>query len=108
VTSLIERFPNLYFDLASPQAKNVYKPSGARDGTLYEFPSGDLKQEWRRVIETHPERFLMASDYRPQVEQFYPMLIRFQRKLLDELSPTVRARIGYQNAWRLITGTAWT
>jgi hypothetical protein len=42
------------------------------------------------------------------VEQFYPMLIRFQRKLLDELSPAVRARIAYQNAWRLVTGTPWT
>jgi hypothetical protein len=107
VASLIDRFPNLYFDLATPQAKHVYKPSGARDGTLYEFPSGGLKASWRALLEKYPERFLAASDYRPQVERYYPMLIGFQRKLLDQLTPKARELIAYRNAWRLLAGSPW-
>lgn len=108
VVSLIERFPNLHFDLATPQARNIYKPSGARDGTLYDFPSGDLNPDWKAVLEKYPERFVAASDYRPQVEQFFPMLIRFQRRLLDQVGARTRELLAYGNAWRLITGTSWT
>jgi hypothetical protein len=64
VISLIERFPNLHFDLATPPAQHVYKPSGARDGTLFAFSSGALKAEWRAVLEKYPERFLEAMAYR--------------------------------------------
>ena len=70
VTSLIERFPGLHFDLAVPAANHVYKPTGAHDSTLY-ARNGALKPEWRAVIERHPQRFLAASDYRPPIEQKY-------------------------------------
>jgi hypothetical protein len=107
VASLIERFPNLYFDLATPLAGNVYKPSGARDGTLYEFPSNAVKPAWKEILERHPERFLAASDYRPPVEQHYPFFINAQRKLLGQLSARTREMIAFRNAWRLVTGSDW-
>ncbi len=108
VASLIERFPNLHFDLATPGAHNVYAPSGAHDGTIYKYPSNKLKTEWRVLMEKHPERFLAASDYRPAVEQSYPEYIRFQHRLLQQLSPGIRQQVAFGNAWRLITGTPWS
>ncbi len=107
VTGLIEKFPNLHFDLASPPAQNIYKPSGAHDGTLYDPASGKLRDDWRNVLESHSGRFLAASDYRPQVEQNYTRAIGFQRRLLEQLSRTSGEAIAFKNAWRLVTGTNW-
>jgi hypothetical protein len=106
VASLIGRFPGLHFDLAVPPPGHVYKPTGARDATLYN-PTGDVNSAWRAVLEKFPERFLAASDYRPQIEQQYPSNIQRQRKLLGELSPPARQLVAFANAWRLITGSHW-
>jgi hypothetical protein len=107
VASLIERFPGIHFDLAVPAPGNVYRPSGARDSTL--FSNGRLDDHWQGVIEKHPERFLAASDYRPPVEDHYPEQISRQRQLiLETLSERTRHLVAYGNAWRLITGTAWS
>jgi hypothetical protein len=106
VASLIDRFPGLHFDLAVPAAGHVYAPSGARDATIY-TPSGEIKAEWRAVLEKYSDRFLAASDYRPQVEQHYAANIQRQRKLLDQLSPATQRHIAFGNAWRLITGQNW-
>jgi hypothetical protein len=106
VASLIERFPGLHFDLAVPAAGHVYAPSGARDATIY-APSGEIKAEWRAVLEKYPDRFLAASDYRPPIEDHYAANILRQRKLLGELSPATQRHIAFGNAWRLITGENW-
>lgn len=107
VGGLIERFPNLHFDLAVPPPNAIYKPSGARHSTLYS--DGRLNDDWKKLIEKHPERFLASSDYRPSVADHYPAQISRQRKLiLDGLSEPVRHQVAYGNAWRLITGTPWS
>jgi hypothetical protein len=106
IAHLIERFPGIHFDLAVPAPDNVYRPSGARDSTL--FTNERLDERWQQVIETHPERFLAASDYRPAVEDQYPAQISRQRQLiLEALSERTRHLVAYANAWRLITGTPW-
>ncbi|HEY3049829.1 MAG TPA: amidohydrolase family protein [Polaromonas sp.] len=106
VASLIERFPGLHFDLAVPSPQNVYRPSGARDSTLYN--DGRLADNWRALLEKFPDRFLAASDYRPAVEQNYPATIGRQRKLiLEPLGEVARHKIAYTNAWRLVTGKPW-
>jgi hypothetical protein len=107
VTSLIERFPGLHFDLAVPAAHHVYKPTGAHDATIY-AGNGALKPEWRAVMERHPQRFLAASDYRPPIEQKYADNIARQRKILSQLSPAVREQVAFGNTWRIITGTPWS
>jgi hypothetical protein len=107
IRSLIERFPGLHFDLAVPPPNSVYGPSGARDSTLY--ADGALAPPWRALIETHPDRFLAASDYRLPVERHYPDSIGRQRDLiLAALSEPARHLVAYGNAWRLITGESWT
>ena len=107
VSGLIEKHPGLHFDLASPPGHNIYKPSGARDGTLFESGSTSLRAEWKAVLEKYPDRFLAASDYRPPVEQNYPRAIAHQRNILEQLNADARQRVAFKNAWRLITGTAW-
>jgi len=108
VRSLIERFPGLHFDLAVPPPHFIYKPSGARESTLFE-PGGRIAPGWLELLETYPERFLSASDYRPAVEQFYARYVfNVQRKLiLDALSERARHLVAYRNAWRLVTGEPW-
>lgn len=108
VSGLIERFPGLHFDLATPRAQNIYKPSGARDGTLFEPGADTIRADWKAVLEKHADRFLAASDYRPPVEQNYPRAIGHQRNILEQLSDDVRQRIAFKNAWRMIAGTEWT
>ncbi len=106
VASLITRFSNLHFDLAVPRAENIYRPSGARDSTL--FQGGRLGEEWQALLEKFPDRFLAASDYRPPVEPLYRTTMDRQRnQILAPLSEGVRHKIAYGNAWRLITGKSW-
>lgn len=107
VRGLIEKFPNLHFDLATPPGHNIYKPSGARDGTLFVPGSSSVKPEWKAVLERHTDRFLAASDYRPPVEQNYSRAIGHQRNILGQLIPDAHQRIAFKNAWRLIAGTEW-
>lgn len=107
VSSLIERFPGLHFDLAVPPPASIYRPSGARHSTLYSA-EGRLDERWRAVLEKFPERFLSSSDYRPPVAHEYPQQIARQRELiLAALSEKAKHLVAYGNAWRLITGAPW-
>ncbi|QHE77192.1 amidohydrolase family protein [Hydrogenophaga sp. PBL-H3] len=107
VRSLIERFEHLHFDLAVARASFVYKPSGARDSTLFD-ESGRVVEGWRQLIEDHPRRFLAASDYRPAVEKNYPQQIGHQRQeILAAFTPVTQRKLAFENAWRLITGSDW-
>lgn len=107
IEGLIERFPGLHFDLAVPPPNNIYRPSGARDSTLY--AGGKLAEPWRALIDAHPERFLAASDYRLPIEARYPDNIGRQRDLiLAALGERARHLVAYGNAWRMITGESWT
>lgn len=107
VSTLIERYPGLHFDLAVPPPDSIYRPSGARHSTLYST-DGRLDERWRAVLEKFPERFLSASDYRPPVENEYPQQIARQRELiLAVLSEKARHLVAYGNSWRLVTGAPW-
>lgn len=109
VRTLIERFPGLHFDLAVSGPNFIYKPSGARDSTLFDPSTGRITDAWLAVLEAFPERFMVASDYRPPVEHNMPSYIaNLQReKILDVLSERARHLVAYGNAWRLVTGEAW-
>ena len=107
VSSLIERFPGLHFDLAMPPPQEVYGPSGVHDATLYK--DGHLDDRWKAVLEKYPDRFVAASDYRPPIEQMYTNNMQRQRNLiLAELNEEARHKIAFGNAWRLVTGESWS
>lgn len=114
VRSLIERFPNLHFDLgAQAYPGNIYPGSGARDMTIFQYTGqppygGYLKREWLNLFEEHPERFLAASDIDPDRYRDLPRTIqRLRALILNRLHERARHLIAYQNAWRLITGEVW-
>jgi hypothetical protein len=114
VRSLIERFPNLHFDLgAMAYPGNVYPGSGARDHTIFQYTGqpphgGYLKREWLNLFEERPERFLAASDSGPEDYRNFPRTIqRLRALILDRLHEKARNLIAYQNAWRLITKETW-
>jgi Amidohydrolase len=108
VRNLIERFEHLHFDLAVARASFVYRPSGARDSTLFD-DNGRVAEGWRQLIEDHPRRFLAASDYRPAVEKNYPQQIGHQRQaILAAFTSSTQRKLAFENAWRLITGSDWT
>ncbi len=106
VRGLIARCPGLHFDLAVSPPNYIYRPSGARDSTLYR--DGKLDPAWGELLEAHADRFLIGSDYRLPIEARYGDNIERARNLiLAALSEPTRQAIAYGNAWRLITGTVW-
>jgi hypothetical protein len=114
VRSLIERFPNLHFDLgAMGYPGHVYPGSGERDMTIFQYTGeppygGYLKREWLNLFEERPERFLAASDIGPEYYPNFPVTIqRLRALILNRLHERARHLIAYQNAWRLITGEVW-
>lgn len=107
VQGLIERHAGLMFDLAVAGPKHVYGPSGVRDSTLYDA-QGRVGAGWQSVIERHPDRFMVASDYRPAVEANFPQVIRRHREtILAAFGPATQHALAYGNAWRLLSGRAW-
>ncbi|MBI1724538.1 MAG: amidohydrolase family protein [Candidatus Tectomicrobia bacterium] len=61
--ALIRAHPNVYFQLS--MAANVYRPMMPEPWT-YMFAEGgglgELEPGWKKILETHPERFLLAFD----------------------------------------------
>ena len=114
VKSLIERFPNLYFDLGLSGPPHVDPASGAHDMMIYEFTGrgrwgGTLRKDWQQLFEDSPARFLAASDIGgDRFRQFPSQIQRLRELVLDELSARARHLIAYQNAWRLIAGEPWS
>lgn len=113
VKSLIERFPNLYFDLGLPGPPHVHPASRERDQMIYAFTGyrpwgGYLRKNWRQLLEDFPERFLAASDVGgDRFREFPNQILRLRQLVLSELSPRAQHLIAYQNAWRLISGEPW-
>jgi predicted TIM-barrel fold metal-dependent hydrolase len=62
---LIERHPNLYFDLHVGGPRHVYPTSGEYPGKYWDRATGRLKPEWARLIADHPWRFMTALDLNP-------------------------------------------
>jgi hypothetical protein len=65
VRKLIERHPNLYFDLHVGGPRHVYPTSGEYPGKYWDRATGRLKPEWARLIADHPWRFMTALDLNP-------------------------------------------
>jgi hypothetical protein len=113
VNSLIERFPNLHFDLGLPGPPHVHPASRQRDQQIYTFTGqrpwgGYLRRDWRKLLEDHPARFLAASDIGgDRFREFPNQILRLRQLIMAELGEQARHLIAYRNAWRLISGEPW-
>lgn len=102
VRRLIERHPNLYFDLHAGGPEHVYPASGEYPGKYWDRTTGKLKPEWASLIADHPWRFMTALDLNPfKMERFLDK-VKSQRAVLDSLPESVREIVAYKAAWKLI------
>jgi predicted TIM-barrel fold metal-dependent hydrolase len=93
---LLEEHPNLYCELS-------YRVSisGSRTAT-YMDDRGRLRQEWRDILESFPDRFVIGTDLTWPSPGLYADHIAFWRRILEQVSPETAAMIAYRNAERLL------
>ena len=103
VRRLIEKYPNIYFDLAFGGANSVYPPSHEHHATLWASPD-TVKQAWIDVITAHPDRFLAALDIGGDRLDAVSGNTRTLRAFMDNLPASVREIVAYKAAWRLLFG----
>ena len=102
VRKLIERYPNLYFDLFVGPPQHVYPSSGEYPGKYWDRSTGKLKPEWAKLIADHPWRFMTALDLNPFIMQSFSRKVGMQRAVLDSLPEPVREIVAYKAAWKLL------
>ena len=83
VDDLLETHPNLHVDLS---------------WVAFDQVAGD--DDWLRVVERHPDRFVLGSDSFGDVEQQPGLLARWS-ELTDRLTPESRRLVEHDNARRL-------
>lgn len=101
VRSLIEKHPNLYFDLFSGPPDHVYPSNGEYPGRYWDRATGRLKPEWAALIAEHPWRFMVALDLNPFIMQGFSRKVAMQRAVLDSLPESVQEIVAYKAAWKL-------
>ena len=103
IRGVIERNPNLYFDLAFGDANSMYKPSGEYHATIWNRRNV-LKPEWAKLIEDHPYRFLTAFDIGGDRHEELPEKVEVSRDVLKNLSPKTQEIVAYKAFWKLLFG----
>ena len=104
VKSLIERYPNLYFDLAFGDKDSIYKPSGEHHTTIWDRGNNTLKEEWKQLIEAYPYRFLIAFDIGGDRHDVLPEKVKIARDILKHLSSKTQEIVAYKAFWKLVFG----
>lgn len=97
--AFLQEFPNLFCDLG---ASTKLVPYG-RDKNPLVTAGGDLRPQWKAVIEAFPDRFLSAIDtVDPTHYYHYPAWVAELKHALAGLSPEMNRRIAFENAERLL------
>lgn len=95
VQGLLERNPNLVVDLSGMHFQR--KPALATE-------TGPLDRDWKTLIETRPDRFMIGLDvWAPRLFEpaMLDRLMTWTRRILGELPPDVAERVAHRNAARL-------
>lgn len=103
IRGLMERHPNLYFDLAFGDANSMYKPSGEYHATIWS-KRNVLKPEWAKLIEDYPYRFLTAFDIGGDRHDELLEKVEVSRDVLKNLSPKTQEIVAYKAFWKLVFG----
>lgn len=102
VRKLIEKHPNLYFDMAFGLADHIYPGSGEHDARIWDQATGKIMPEWKKIFTDHPWRFLAAFDLGGNRLDSLPKKVRKLRRVLKELPKETREIIAYKAAWKLL------
>ena len=103
--SLFTRFSNLYVDTAFGGPNSIYPTSRERHARIW-ADDGDLKPDWKALIQEMPWRFLAALDIggdrmtAQHVEGWSSNLRRFLGKIPDG----AREIVAYRASWKLLFG----
>jgi predicted TIM-barrel fold metal-dependent hydrolase len=132
VREMILKYPNLYFDLVQSKPGAIYQRTGHLDAIMYDF-SGmaqkkerggknssfgmmsdtsltvfSLDNEWKKLFEEFPDRFVIGSDINTGRFDTYDRVIdTFRSVVLKDLRKDVAEKIAFKNAWKLMTGADW-
>lgn len=103
VESLIRQFPNLYFDAAFGDAYSIYPVNKQRHARVWNA-SGELAEEWRRLIVAYPGRFFSALDLGQDRLHRIAEYDRTHRDFLRQLPLETRHNVAYRGAWSMLFG----
>ena len=92
---LLEAHPNLYMDV------KVDPTNPGKNPPLAGGASGAVRPEWLRLFKDFPDRFVIGSDQHYPEPATGPQRSEAVLRLLDELPPDLRRKIGMENATRL-------
>ena len=101
VRKLIEKYPNIYFDLAFGGSGSVYPGSGEYQAKVWN-KSGRVKQAWIDLITDYPYRFLAALDIGGDRMDQVSKNTRKLRAFIDSLPKETREVVAYKAAWKLL------
>lgn len=101
VRSLIEKYPNLYFDLAFRDASSVYPGSGEHHATVWQS-SGTVHRAWLQLIVDHPYRFLAALDIGGDRTDHVTRNATTLRSFMNNLPHETQEVVAYKAAWKLL------
>jgi len=102
VRSLIEKYPNIYFDLAFGDADSVYPGSDEYHSRVWDQKNGGVKKAWVQLIADHPYRFLAALDIGGDRVDRVTRYSKSLRNFISHLPDGVQAIVAYKAAWKLL------
>ena len=103
VRGLLERHPNLYFDLSS-LGLSVYPGNGQVPTLWWDPQTHHLYPQWERLLVDHPWRFMTALDTGMDRAADNPGKGSLMRGMLLELPPETRRIVAYRAFWKLVFG----
>ena len=117
VRRLLTNYPNLYYDLSVGRPGRTYKCNNDVLDTVI-WQDGDygqqkdvLKPEYKKILTEFSTRFVVGFDYgggRGPLAYFFERRAAIARLIQRDLPEQARRNISYRNAWRILTGRAWT
>ena len=101
VRSLIEKHPNIYFDLAFGSANSVYPESNEHHARVWRSV-GVVEPAWVQLITDHPYRFLAALDIGGDRLDAVRKNTRILRSFINNLPKETQEIVAYKAAWKLL------
>ena len=95
--AVLEAAPNIYCNLAHRAPPQ--ETSG--DSSRYIWTYKGLKEDWKKLIEDHPDRFMVGVDDVHSWSQYDEVVYSIRAYLLDNLTKDTAAKVAYLNAKKL-------
>src|SRR3989344_8098530 len=116
ITSLMDKYPNVYYSLDAilirldypgallytVKSKEEFK---SRFGKNYDQMMSEAINRWKSRIEKHPNKFMWGTDRSDpwtNDEEVSALLEEFARDFISRLDPVVQEKFAYQNAEKLV------